>query len=145
MLAPHKSSILCEGAPGAICRPLCRFSIKKGAYHLTAYTERTHRRLPHAITSSNSRLTVFTERAQRLKRMQYLSFFCFCSVWCGLILYSQNRSYCLFKIRHTVVFSPCWCLRAVILLNLYIILIVLYLLLFYVVIVSCIIGFYMLC
>lgn len=114
---------------------------KRSAYHLTAYTGRAHRRLPHAITSSNSHMTAHTERAQRLRRTQYFSFFCFCPVLFGLVLYSQNRSYCLFKIRHTVVFSPYWCLRAVILLNLYIILVVLYLLLFYVVVVSCIIGF----
>lgn len=82
-----------------------RFSIKKGAYHLTAYTERTHRRLPHAITSSNSYMTAHTERAQRLRRTQCFSFFCFCSVLCGLILCSQNRSYSRFKIRHTVVSS----------------------------------------
>lgn len=93
MLSPPGSPIICEGAPGAICRPLCRFSIKKGAYHLTAYTERTRRRLPHAITSSNSHMTAHTERAQRLRRTQYFSFFCFCPVLFGLVLCLQNHSY----------------------------------------------------
>ena len=74
-----------------------RFRIKKGAYHLTAHTDRAHRRLPHAITSSNSRLTVCTERAQRLRRTQYFSSFCFCSVLCGIILCSQNRSFSRFE------------------------------------------------
>ena len=70
---------------------------KKRAYHLTANTEMAHRRLPHTITSSNSRLTVCTERAQRLRRTQYFSFFCFCPVLFGLVLCSQNRSYGRFE------------------------------------------------
>lgn len=70
---------------------------KRSAYHLTAYTERAHRRLPHAITSSNSRLAVCTERAQRLGQTQYFSSFCFCPVLCGIILCSQNRSYGRFE------------------------------------------------
>lgn len=97
MLSPPGSPIICEGAPGVICRPLCRFSIKKGAYHLTAYTERAHRRLPHAIVSSNSHMTAHTERAQRLRRTQYFSFFCFCPVLFRLVLCSQNRSYGRFE------------------------------------------------
>ena len=75
LLSPPGSPIICEGATGAICRPLCRFSIKKGAYRLTAHTE----------------------RAQRLKRTQYFSFFCFCPVLFGLVLCSQNRSYGRFE------------------------------------------------
>lgn len=141
MLSPPGSPIVCEGAPGAICRPLCRFSIKKGAYHLTAYAERTHRRLSHAITSSNSHMTAHTERAQRLRRTQYFPFFCFCPVLFGFVLCSQNRSYGRFENQAYGRFLTCWCLRAVILFNLYIILVVLYLFLFYVVVVSCIIGF----
>lgn len=140
MLSPPGSPIICEGAPWAICRPLCRFSIKKGAYHLTAYTERTHRRLPHAITSSNSHMTAHTERAQRLRRTQYFSFFCFCPVLFGLVLCSQNRSYGRFENQAYGRFSLVGAC-AVILLNLYIILMILYLLLFYVVVVSCITGF----
>lgn len=70
---------------------------KRSAYHLTAHTDRAHRRLPHTITSSNSRLAVCTERAQRLRRTQYFSFFCFCPVLFGLVLCSQNRSYGRFE------------------------------------------------